>query len=121
NEHLPPIVIQYDAETKTGYNVDFSKSLVWYDSSQAATMRRAANFIQEAIEKMTGKKVPIVCSNDLSKGIILLTINRAPQQLRNNPEVKKALANNGSDSYNDKEAYFIKTEPDRVFVIANNP
>ncbi|HPO52440.1 MAG TPA: hypothetical protein PK165_06390 [bacterium] len=120
-EKLPPIVIQYDTETKTGYNVDFSKPLVWYDTSLESVMRRAAMFVQEGIEKMTGKKVPTVCSNDISKGIILLTINGAPEKLKNDPDVKKALSNNGKDSYNDKEAYFIKTEPDRVLVIANNP
>ncbi|HOL35580.1 MAG TPA: hypothetical protein PKW86_06880 [bacterium] len=121
NENLPPIVIQYNAEMKTGYYVDFSKPIVWYDSSPAATMGRAAIFVQEGIEKMTGKKVPTVCSNDISKGIILLTINGAPEKLKKDPDVKKALSNNGKDAYNEKEAYFIKSEPDRVLVIANNP
>lgn len=120
-EKLPSIIIQYNQETNTGYKIDFSKPLVWYDFSPEATMRRAALFIQEAVKKMTGKTIPIQCSNEISKGIILLTINSAPEQIKNSPEVKKALANDGTDSYNNKEAFYIKTEPNRVLVIANSP
>ncbi|MCM8805592.1 MAG: hypothetical protein NC825_02525 [Candidatus Omnitrophica bacterium] len=120
-QEIPSIVIQYDSETKSGYFIDFSKPLAWYDTSPPATMRRAATFIQEAIEKMTGKKVQIQCSNDISKGIVLLIVSNAPDQIKNNPEVKKALQNNGADSYNDREAYFIKSEDKRVLIIANRP
>ncbi len=120
-ENLPSIIVQYDQGKNTGYNIDFSKPLLWYDSSPSATMRRAAMFIQEAVKKMTGKTIPVKCSNDISKGIILLIINGATEQIKNNPDVKKALANDGTDSYNHKEAYYIKTESDRILIIANGP
>ncbi|MCM8816936.1 MAG: hypothetical protein NC913_05435 [Candidatus Omnitrophica bacterium] len=120
-ESLPGIVIYYNAETKMGYNIDLTKPLLWYDSSPQATMRRSATFIQEAIEKMTGKKIPIRCDTEISKGIVLLTVDCAPQEFKNDPEIKKALSNNGKDTYNNQEAYFIRSEKDRVIVIANKP
>ncbi|HQL65363.1 MAG TPA: hypothetical protein PLS78_05840, partial [bacterium] len=120
-ENLPSIIIHYDEEAKSGYNIDFSKPLVWYDSSKEATMRRAGSFIQESIKKMTGRIIPLKCSNDISKGIVLLMVKDAPDHIKNDPQIKKALANDGTDSYNNKEAYYIKTEPNRVLVIANNP
>ncbi len=120
-ENLPSIIIHYDEEAKAGYNIDFSKPLVWYDSSKEATMRRAGSFIQESVKKMTGRIIPLKCSNDISKGIVLLMVRDAPDHIKNDPQIKKALANDGTDSYNNKEAYYIKTEPNRVLVIANNP
>ena len=120
-QDLPPIVIYFNSETKSGYSVDLTKPVVWYDSSSESTMRRAAEFVKEAIEKMTGKKIPIKCDRDISRGIILLTISGAPKEIKNNPEIVKALASNGRDTYNNREAYYIKTEANRVIVIANSP
>ena len=82
---------------------------------------QAAEFLCEGIEKMTGKRLPIARRTDYARGIILLTSAHAPAALRNDPAVKEALKNTGADSYNDREAFFIRSEKDRLLLIANTP
>ncbi|MHB9110800.1 MAG: hypothetical protein ACYDCO_27415 [Armatimonadota bacterium] len=84
----------------------------------ADTAQAAAGYLQEAVQKMTGKAPPIVNKDDLSKGIILTTLKQAPA-LGNDPAVKEALKERPEDNYNAVEAFFIRTEKDRVLIVAN--
>jgi hypothetical protein len=116
---VPEIIIQYDTQLKTGVNWSEALTKPWYDSSDAKKIRDAAIFLQEGIRKMTGVELKIRSSSDLSRGIVLTMLSGATADIKNDPAVKKALANDGSDAYNNKEAFYIRTEPDRVILVGN--
>jgi len=82
------------------------------------TAKAAATYLQEAVKKMTGTALPIENKADVSKGIILTTLAKAPA-LGNDAEVKDALKSTGEDAYNANEAFFIRTEQNRVLVVSN--
>ena len=121
NFPLPEIVLQYDPAAKTG--ADWAKvgTLQWYSSGPDVTLLRAAQYLQEGIKRMTGRELPVKSSNDLSRGIILTTLAEAPAEVRNNPKDPGVFKSNGKDGYNANEAYFIKSDKDRVLVIGNTP
>ncbi len=115
----PPIVVQYHPEQGTG--IDWSKAVnrPWHDSSDPALVGAAVNFLREGIEKICGQRLAVKNSNNLSRGIVLTTLAGAPDDIRNDADVQNALKNDGSDAYNDREAYFIRSEKDRLFIVAN--
>lgn len=79
----------------------------------------AVRFLREGIRRMTGKELPVMDGSDKSKGIVLTTLANAPKDVQNDPAVQKALRNTGEDAYNANEAFFIRTEPDRILIVAN--
>lgn len=113
------IVLQYDPATKTGADWAKAQTLLWYSNGPDVTLLRAAQFLQEGMRKMTGTEPTVVSTNDLSKGIVLTTLAAAPADVRNDVAVKAALANNGEDSYNANEAYYVRSEKNRVLVVGN--
>ena len=117
----PPIVLQHDPATGSGADWAKADSLLWYSSGDDVAILRAAIYLREGIAKMTGQTLPVVSTNDLSKGIVLTTLANAPAELRDDPRVREALRNTGEDSYNDREAYLVRTEADRTLLIANTP
>jgi hypothetical protein len=84
----------------------------------AETGRAAAEYLQEGIRKMTGAEPPIVTKADVAKGIILTTLKATPA-LGNDPVVREALKESPEDGYAAVEAFFIRTEKERVLLIAN--
>jgi hypothetical protein len=119
NVPLPPVVLQYDAATKTGFNWDDIKGQNSDDRRPDNVMRVAVEYLVEGVRRMTGRTLPVISSNDLSRGIVLTTIAGAPPELRDDPQVKAALRNTGEDAYNASEAFFIRSEKNRLLVIAN--
>lgn len=115
---LPDIIIQYDAKAGTGFDWKATQAKHVYDRSPLSKVRHAAHFLQEGIRKITGKTLTIRNGVDLSAGIVLTTLAGAPE-LKEDPAVRKALANDGSDSYNDREAFYLRSEPGRLLVVAN--
>ncbi len=115
----PLIVVQFHPENGTG--IDWSKAdkRPWHDSSNPAQVGSAVNFLREGIEKICGQRLDVKNSNDLSRGIVLTTLAGATDDIRKDAEVQKALKNDGSDAYNDREAYFIRSEQDRLLIVAN--
>jgi hypothetical protein len=89
-----------------------------YDRSPLNKVRHAAHFLQESIRNITGKTLTIRNGGDRSAGIVLTTLAGAPE-LKEDRAVRKALANDGSDSYNDREAFYLRCEPARLLVVAN--
>lgn len=79
----------------------------------------AVNYLREGIKKMTGVEMPVRFGGDLSKGLVLATLENAPLEVREDEEVRQALRNTGEDLYNANEAYFIRSEPERVWIVAN--
>jgi hypothetical protein len=116
---LPTVVLQYDAASGTGWNWDTIKRLTTDDRRPDNVMRVTVEYLVEAVQRMTGQTLPVASSNDLSHGIILTTLKGAPSALQNDPEVLAALRDTGEDAYNAEEAFFLRSEKERLLVIAN--
>jgi hypothetical protein len=121
NFALPPIVVRSGAAP-----VDWSRANApetphsdpgFIASSDTGYI--APLYLRDAVERMTGKRLSITGGNDFSAGIVLLTLAQAPDSLKQDPAVVKALRDDGKDSYNANEAYYIRSEANRVVVIAN--
>ena len=115
-----PIVVQFDPEKKTGFNLRELEAL----NPQAGYIKelnvlKAARFMQEGLRRMSGQEPPLVNDKDISHGIVLVLFSAAPPALQNDPEVQAALRNTGEDAYNANEAYFLRSEPKRLLIIAN--
>ncbi|MHB9110831.1 MAG: beta-N-acetylhexosaminidase family protein [Armatimonadota bacterium] len=118
---LTEIVLQYDPAAKTGADWAKAGALQWHSSGPEVTLLRSAQFLQEGIKKMTGKELPVKSTNDLSRGIVLTTLANAPAEVRNDGNIQWALRNTGKDHYNANEAFYVRSEKDRVLVIGNTP
>ena len=118
----PPydIVLQWSPKAGTGYNWDAIKRLTTDDYRPDNVMRVSAEYMAEAIQRMTGRRPKIRSSNDLSRGIVLTTLAGAPESLRMDRRVQAALARSDEDLYNATEAFYIRSERNRVLLIANN-
>ena len=116
---LPEIVFPAGDDTRAGFDFEkLSKTTQVQDRwVQVNPALEAVRYLREGIQRMTGKTLPVVAGKD--KGIVLTTLREAPPEVQNDPEVKKALRNTGEDAYNANEAFFIRTEPDRILIVTN--
>jgi len=103
----------------TSTDAKFVPPEIVLQDTPSATAQAAAEYLREGIRKMTGVAPAIVNKDDLSRGIVLITRTGAPAALRNDPEVKEALKEDPNDHYSAVEAFFIRSEKDRVLVVAN--
>jgi len=115
----PKIVLQFDAQAGTGIDWNKASGRPWHESSDAAKAGSAVEFVRDGIERMTGRELEVVSGNDFSRGIVFTTLKAASEDISNDAEVIAALKNNGSDAYNDREAFFIRSEADRLLIITN--
>lgn len=120
-EAMTEIVLQYDPAAKTGADWAKAGALQWYSSGPEVTLLRSAQFLREGIRKMTGQALPVKSTNDLSRGIVLTTLATAPKAVRNDPNVQWALRDTGKNSDTADEAYYLRSETNRVLVIGNTP
>jgi hypothetical protein len=118
---LPEIVLQYDPVAKTGANWPEVNQPQWGDITPPIILGRAANYVRDGLKRMTGKDFPIVSKNDLSKGIVLTLLQNATPDIRNDPKIQRALQADPKNLYAAKEAFYIRSEKNRVLVIANTP
>ncbi|MHB9106905.1 MAG: hypothetical protein ACYDCO_07605 [Armatimonadota bacterium] len=116
---MTKIVVQYDPAAKTGFDLAAARQLPRYDNSPAMLVRQTVDFLQEGLKRMTGKEVPVVNQADISTGIVLTTLASATPELRKDPEVLAVLHDTGKDAYNYREAFLIRSEKNRLLVIAN--
>lgn len=115
----PPIVVQYDSESGTGIDWKQAEGRPWHDWSDPAKVGAAVEYLREGIERICGQRLAVVNSNDLSRGIVITTLDGASEDIRNDTDVQAALRNDGSDVYNNREAFFIRSERDRLLIVAN--
>lgn len=87
--------------------------------SREMHLRDAVLFLQDGIRRMTGQMPEVRSDTDVSSGIILILAKDAPSKIKNDPSIVSALQNDGSDSYNHREAYFLRSDRDRLLIIAN--
>lgn len=78
-----------------------------------ADLIRALRYLDEALFRMTGHKPNIGMDGDFSTGIVLATLKEAPGEWKADPAVREAL---GDDAV---EAFYIRSEPERVVILAN--
>ncbi|NQU10299.1 hypothetical protein HQ590_05890 [bacterium] len=117
----PPIVLQHDSETGTGADWEKVKQPQWFEGTPAVRLGRAANHLREGLLKMTGREFPVLSTNDLSRGIVLTLLAGASEDIRNDPAARRALAPDPKDQYAANEAFYIRSESNRVLVVANTP
>lgn len=115
----PPIVLQFDAASGAGFDWSELTKPRLAANKPEARLRDAVLFLQEGIRRMTGTALEVASRNDLSRGIVLTLAKHAPGPLRDDVKVAQALRNDGSDAYNDREAFFLRSERDRLLVVAN--
>ena len=118
---LPEIVFPEDSGNEESF--DYGKlsktSQVQDHYTQINPALEAVRYFREAIQRMTGKSLPVVRRSDKSRGIVLTTLCAAPPDIQNDPTIQSALRNTGEDDYNANEAFFIRTEPDRILIVTN--
>ncbi|MEO6847422.1 MAG: hypothetical protein ABI443_07830 [Chthoniobacterales bacterium] len=119
NFTLPPIVLQYDAATKSGANWEEVKHPTVNERTGPALVGRGVNFLRDGLKRMTGKEFPVVSTNDLSKGIVLTLLKDAPEEIRKDAQVQRALKPDPKDHYAAVEAFYIRSEKNRVLIVAN--
>ncbi len=90
-----------------------------YVGTDEGLMRDAVVFLREGVQRMTGVDLPVVVAADPQPGIVLALRRDLPAAVANDPEVVSALRNDGSNAYNDREAFFIRTTPTQTWLIAN--
>ncbi|MFM7056616.1 MAG: hypothetical protein ACKO2P_06800 [Planctomycetota bacterium] len=115
----PEVIVQHDPQSTTGIDWNVAVERPWYEQSDARRIADAAGFLVEGIERMTACRLTVRSSNDLTRGIILTTLSGASADIRSDPAVLKALQNDGRDPYNHNEAWFIRSEPRRLLIVAN--
>lgn len=117
----PPIVLPFDSASGKGFDFERLAKLQSYqlDADPGGSAFRAARYLREAIARMTGRAQEVRSGQDMSAGYVLTTREFAPPEIRNDPAVQRGLANTGEDDYNHREAFYLRTEPNRVLVVAN--
>ncbi len=111
--------MQFDPKQGSGVDWKLAQDRPWYDHSDAAMLGNAVEFLREAVERMCGQRLDVVNSTDLSQGIVLTTLAGATDEVRNDAAVLTALKSDGGDDYNHREAFFIRSEPKRLLIVAN--
>ena len=100
------IVLQFDAAAGAGYDWAALTQPRVPVGSAAARLRDGVHFLQEGLRRMTGENLAIKSASDISRGLVITLRQHAPPDLRDDPAVEKALKNDGSDAYNDREAFY---------------
>jgi hypothetical protein len=79
----------------------------------------AVRYLREAVHRMTGRELRITGQRDAAKGIVLMLREDAPAEIREDPKVREALSDTVGDTYSAREAFYIRTEPERILIVAN--
>lgn len=115
------IVLQYDPATKAGADWAEVGAAKWHESTPPIVAGRAARYLQDGLQRMTGKVFPIASRADLSRGIVLTLLRNAPAGIRGDAAVRRALQPDAKDQYAANEAFFLRSERGRVLLVANTP
>ncbi|MFW6060419.1 MAG: hypothetical protein ACODAQ_09565, partial [Phycisphaeraceae bacterium] len=119
--HRPAIVLPYDAAAERGFDLEDIRKLKWYSRSPLQRVREAIDYFNEAIEKMTGAPLEMRNDTDLSRGIVLTTLELASPEIREDPRVTEALAQGGENDHGANEAFYMRSASDRLLLVANTP
>lgn len=120
-ERETSILLYYDAENGVGMDWEGLTKSGRELSSPYKPALDAARYLQEAILKMTGKQPDITSGKDVSQGIVLALYKDAPEEIRNDPKVAAALRAVEGDKYGHVEAFYVRSDKNRILVVANTP
>jgi len=113
------IVLRHDAETGRGHDWTALTAPRSATSGPERRLREALDFLHEGIARLT-ERTPTIRSGTDTDGCIVVTLLRdAPADVAADPRVREALANDGSDAYNDREAFYLRSDPNRLLIVAN--
>lgn len=115
----PPIVLPYDAATATGFDWTAMNQPRLAANTAQARLRDAVLYLQDGIRRMTGVTLDVTSNAELGRGIVLMLRRHAPLEVRDDRAVVQALADDGSDAYNHREAFYLRSERDRLLIVAN--
>ncbi|MBL8827063.1 MAG: hypothetical protein JNM18_08760 [Planctomycetaceae bacterium] len=113
------IVLPYDPATKQGFDWQQITQPRVPINSPEYRLRQGIEFLQEAVRRLTDATPAVKSGTDTSHGIIFVRWADAPRELRDDAKIKTALANDGSDPYNHREAFYLRSERDRLWIVAN--
>lgn len=129
-----PIVVYHDPATGAGFNLAdvlsdspyYGNYMVWDGAHIARGKLRDTiqYYLQDGIARMTGKTPALINSSHLvsQEGIIVTLYRHAPASITTDAAVKAALGYAGTnkpDCVADREAYCIRSESNRVWIVAN--
>lgn len=114
----PPIILAYDAVTQTGVDWALVGEAGRRPSGTAGVMVDAVTYLREGVERMTGQVLPVVSTNDLSRGIVLTLLKHATPDIRDDVAITRGLADDPDDPYAANEAFVLRSEPHRLLVVA---
>ncbi len=118
---LPAIVFPPEANTEEKFNWEKLRSGLQtqqrYQQTNPAV--NAVRYLQEAIQRMSGKTLPVVVNNNQTQGIVLTTLAHASPEIKKDAAVLQALQPLPHDNYNANEAFFVRTAPGRILIVAN--
>jgi len=77
------------------------------------------SYLGEALKRMTGTEPEFSFDGATGEGIVLMLLESAPSEIRNDERVRKALHTTPEDAYNGNEAYFVRSAKERVLIVAN--
>ena len=117
--NLPPIVLVPGAVAPEDIDWEQVKRPKAFHPTPTIMLGRAASYLQEGLQRMTGQSFPIESGDDLSTGFTLVQFDSAPDDIRLDPEIRQALESDPDDPYANNEAFFIRTELSRVLLVAN--
>lgn len=113
------IVLSHDPASNRGFDwQQITQPRVPVNSAEYR-LRQGVQFLQEAITRMTGETLTVASKSDVSRGIVLTRFHDAPAEIRDDAKIVAALRNDGSDSYNDREAFYLRSERDRLLIVAH--
>ncbi|MEQ8785847.1 MAG: hypothetical protein RIC55_06090 [Pirellulaceae bacterium] len=113
------IVLQFDAESATGFDWTELTQPRLRAGSPESRLRDAIQFLQEGVRRMTGRELEVRSDRDVSHGIVLMLARHAPAEVRDDAFVRRALRDDGSDGYNHHEAFCLRSESERLLIVAN--
>lgn len=115
----PPIILQFDPAVPSGADwAVVGGAGRRRASGPAAIIGDAAAYLREGIERMTGQALPVLSTNDLSRGIVLTLLKDATPDIRGDTAINLALADHPGDPYAANEAFVLRSETNRLLVVA---
>ena len=111
--------MRYDAETGLGYDWAALSHPRLATNKPEYRLRQALEFLQEGIARLTQQTPTIRSSADAERGIVVTLLRYAPADVAADARVREALQSDGTDSYNNREAFYLRSEPKRLLVVAN--
>lgn len=113
------IIVRYDAETGRGYDWAALSNPRLAANKPEYRLRQALEFLQEGIARLIEQTPTVRSGADADRGILVTLLRYAPADVVADPRIQKALKSDGTDSYNHREAFYLRSEPNRLLVVAN--